>query len=186
MHSFDNQAFDPLSSSFADDPYRVYKVLREAGEPLYFEENNMWLLSRYEDVSAVATNSKMLRSLEGFESKEDAETRQVSANWHEMPFHERVVQFSLLDSGHFVLFRRVWRDGERYVQGMLLEPQALVDNLIAPAFQESVLSTMSDLIAQLTLVSLGASVLGLIVAVFFYFRVKSLPEGTDTMNMIAR
>ena len=45
---------------------------------------------------------------------------------------------------------------------------------------------MSDLIGQLTLVSLGASVLGLLVAVFFYFRVKGLPEGTDTMNMIAR
>jgi len=25
------------------------------------------------------------------------------------------LEFSLLDSGHFVLFRRVWRDGERYV-----------------------------------------------------------------------
>jgi len=45
---------------------------------------------------------------------------------------------------------------------------------------------MSDLIGQLTLVSLGASVLGLAVAMFFYFRVKGLPEGTDTMNMIAR
>ncbi|MFA9418663.1 MAG: sensor histidine kinase [Gammaproteobacteria bacterium] len=56
------------------------------------------------------------------------------------------LEFSLLDSGHFVLFRRVWRDGERYVQGMLLEPQAFVDNLIAPAFRESVLSSMSDLI----------------------------------------
>jgi len=56
------------------------------------------------------------------------------------------LEFSLLDSGHFVLFRRVWRDGERYVQGMLLEPQAFVDNLIAPEFNESVLSSMSDLI----------------------------------------
>ena len=56
------------------------------------------------------------------------------------------LEFSLLDSGHFVLFRRVWRDGERYIQGMLLEPQALVDNLIAPAFHESILSSMSDLI----------------------------------------
>jgi len=56
------------------------------------------------------------------------------------------LEFSLLDSGHFVLFRRVWRDGERYVQGMLLEPQAFVDSLIAPAFSESVLSSMSDLI----------------------------------------
>jgi signal transduction histidine kinase len=56
------------------------------------------------------------------------------------------LEFSLLDSGHFVLFRRVWRDGERYVQGMLLEPRTFVDNLIAPAFRESVLSSMSDLI----------------------------------------
>ena len=45
---------------------------------------------------------------------------------------------------------------------------------------------MSDLISQLTMVSLGASVAGLLVAVFFYFRVKGLPEGNDTMNMIAR
>ncbi len=46
-------------------------------------------------------------------------------------------------------------------------------------------STMNELIGQLTLVPLIAGVVGLAVAMFFYFRVKSLPEGTDTMNMIA-
>jgi signal transduction histidine kinase len=56
------------------------------------------------------------------------------------------MEFSLLDSGHFVLFRRVWRDGARYVQGLLIEPQLLLDGLIAPAFTESVLSSMSDLV----------------------------------------
>jgi len=56
------------------------------------------------------------------------------------------LEFSLLDSGHFVLFRRVWRDGDRFVQGMLLEPQVFVDRLIAPVFRESVLSSMSDLV----------------------------------------
>mgnify|MGYP001818716167 CR=1 FL=1 len=45
---------------------------------------------------------------------------------------------------------------------------------------------MNDLIADLTLVPLVASVVGLAAAAFFYFRVKSLPEGTDTMNLIAR
>jgi len=45
---------------------------------------------------------------------------------------------------------------------------------------------MNDLISQLTIAPLAAGVLGLAVAAFFYFRVKSLPEGTDTMNMIAR
>ncbi len=56
------------------------------------------------------------------------------------------MEFSLLDSGHFVLFRRVWRDGTRYVQGLLIEPQLLLDGLIAPSFGESVLSSMSDLV----------------------------------------
>ena len=45
---------------------------------------------------------------------------------------------------------------------------------------------MNDLIADLTLVPLVASVVGLVAAAFFYFRVKSLPEGTDTMNLIGR
>jgi K(+)-stimulated pyrophosphate-energized sodium pump len=45
---------------------------------------------------------------------------------------------------------------------------------------------MNELMQQLTMVSIGASLVGLVVAMFFYFRVKSLPEGTDTMNMIAR
>jgi len=45
---------------------------------------------------------------------------------------------------------------------------------------------MTDLIGQLTLMPLVASGVGLLVAAFFYFRVKSLPEGTDTMNLIAR
>jgi len=56
------------------------------------------------------------------------------------------MEFSLLDSGHFVLFRRVWRDGERFIQGLLIEPQLLLDGFIAPAFHESVLSSMSDLV----------------------------------------
>ena len=56
------------------------------------------------------------------------------------------MEFSLLDSGHFVLFRRVWRDGERYVQGLLIEPQLLLKALIATAYGESVLSSMSELI----------------------------------------
>ena len=43
-----------------------------------------------------------------------------------------------------------------------------------------------DLIGQLTLAPLAASVVGLVVATFFYFRVKALPEGTETMNLIGK
>ena len=56
------------------------------------------------------------------------------------------MEFALLDSGHFVLFRRVWHRNERYVQGILLEQTGFIEQLIAPAFRESSLSSMSRLI----------------------------------------
>jgi signal transduction histidine kinase len=55
-------------------------------------------------------------------------------------------EFSLLDSGHFVLFRKVWRDGERYIQGLLLEQQVFLDAVIRDAFRDTALAGMSDLI----------------------------------------
>lgn len=96
--SIEQIKFDPLSKIFSEDPYRVYQGLRESGKAHYFETQDMWLLSRYEDVSAIACNPKMVRSLDGLETSEQAKARQKSANWHDMPYHERVVQFSLLDS----------------------------------------------------------------------------------------
>ncbi|MFW2440404.1 MAG: sensor histidine kinase [Arenicellales bacterium] len=56
------------------------------------------------------------------------------------------LEFSLLDSGHFVLYRKVWRDGQRYIQGMLIEQQGFLQNIIQTAFLETSLSDMSKLI----------------------------------------
>ncbi len=56
------------------------------------------------------------------------------------------MEFALLDSGHFVLFRRVWHSNERYVQGILIDQANFIEGLIAPAFRESSLSSMSKLI----------------------------------------
>lgn len=90
--------FDPLSRAFSENPYAVYETLRDADEPYFFEQQNMWLLSRYDDVSAVTIDPGMVRSLVGFKSAEELQAMQRQANWHDMPYHERVVQFSLLDS----------------------------------------------------------------------------------------
>ena len=54
-------------------------------------------------------------------------------------------EFSVLDSGHFVLFRKVWKDGQRLVQGILFEPNALIDGIIRPAFIETAVSGSSNL-----------------------------------------
>ena len=56
------------------------------------------------------------------------------------------LEFSLLDSGHFVLFRNVWREGQRYIQGLLVDQNAFVAGAIERAFYDSPLSAMSDLI----------------------------------------
>jgi signal transduction histidine kinase len=56
------------------------------------------------------------------------------------------LEFSLLDSGHFVLFRNVWRDGERFVQGLLVEQRAFLSGAIEGTFYDSPLSAMSNLI----------------------------------------
>jgi signal transduction histidine kinase len=56
------------------------------------------------------------------------------------------LEFSLLDSGHFVLFRKVWRDGERYIQGILINQGQFVQGSIGTLFDETGLSAMSNLI----------------------------------------
>ncbi|MDH3663227.1 MAG: HAMP domain-containing histidine kinase [Alphaproteobacteria bacterium] len=56
------------------------------------------------------------------------------------------LEFSLLDSGHFVLFRKVWRDGERYIQGLLINQHAFVRGAFGMRFHDTGLSDISNLI----------------------------------------
>jgi signal transduction histidine kinase len=54
--------------------------------------------------------------------------------------------FTLLDSGHGVLYRTVWRDGRRTIQGALLDQRRFVDGAIAAPFRASPLASMSRLL----------------------------------------
>ena len=54
-------------------------------------------------------------------------------------------EFSVLDSGQFVLFRKVWRGGARYVQGLLLEPTQFLAGAIGEPFQAASVARMSEL-----------------------------------------
>jgi signal transduction histidine kinase len=56
------------------------------------------------------------------------------------------LEFSLLDSGHFVLFRNVWREGERFIQGLLVDQRTFVSGAIERTFHASPLSEMTNLI----------------------------------------
>jgi len=56
------------------------------------------------------------------------------------------LEFSLLDSGHFVLFRKVWRDGQRYIQGLLIDQESFLQEAFDQHFQDTGLAAMSNLI----------------------------------------
>ncbi len=53
--------------------------------------------------------------------------------------------FAELDGEHFVLFRKVWREGERFIQGALIDSSAFVNATLNAAFRDTALSVVSDL-----------------------------------------
>ncbi len=105
--------FDPQSDAFARDPYPTYAALRDHGEPWYFEGYDIWLLSRYADVQAAAVHPRLIRSLDGIATPDEIVEQTRRDNWHDMPFHSRFVQFSMLNSdgdGHQRLRKMLFRD----------------------------------------------------------------------------
>lgn len=65
------------------------------------------------------------------------------------------LEISLLNSGQFVLFRKVWRNGERQIQGLLLDRQAFVWDIVRSAFNATSLAGMTDLTVAYREQSLG-------------------------------
>jgi len=55
-------------------------------------------------------------------------------------------EFSRLDSGHFVLFRKVWRNGQRIIQGLLIDEKQFIDATVENDFMNTSLAAMSDLV----------------------------------------
>jgi signal transduction histidine kinase len=112
--------------------------------------------ARKEKVNLPEALQEQVQSFEKSVADEDNETDDMAASAPVLnqqairiqTFESEVepMEFALLDSGHFVLFRRVWHQNERYVQGILIDQASFIERLIAPAFRESSLSSMSKLI----------------------------------------
>ena len=54
-------------------------------------------------------------------------------------------ELSLLESGHLVFFRKVWRDGKRYIQGILVEQEPFMQAAFQQLFGDSLIAGMSNL-----------------------------------------
>ncbi len=53
--------------------------------------------------------------------------------------------FRRLNASHFVLFRKVWLDGQRLIQGAVIEQRRFVDDLVVKPFRETALSQVSSI-----------------------------------------
>lgn len=54
--------------------------------------------------------------------------------------------YSRLDDGHGVLFRKVWRNGQRTIQGLILDEDAFLAGAIVRPYEATALAQMSDLV----------------------------------------
>ncbi len=54
-------------------------------------------------------------------------------------------QFDQVGSDHFVLYRKVWRDGQRFIQGAVIEKGALLRELVEAPYRDTALAGMSRL-----------------------------------------
>jgi cytochrome P450 len=142
-------SFDPLSNAFAQNPYPYYAALRTREGLTWFEDFDVWLAARFDDVTQIVQHPKMVRSLDHIASAEEIEALKRSQNWHDMPHHSRFVQFSLLDSDgevHDRLRKQVFKLFTPVMVGKLRDDiQAYVDSLFDSLADRDEIDFIEDL-----------------------------------------
>ena len=142
---------DQVKDLKLEDNYQVAAEAQAAAEPMLAKKQAEGKLRRKEKVNlpqAVQSQPMALEESLAADEKPVAESLLRQRNIRIETFESEVepMEFALLDSGHFVLFRRVWHRDQRYVQGVLIDQPSFIDGLISAAFRESSLSSMSQLI----------------------------------------
>ncbi len=56
-----------------------------------------------------------------------------------------VFEFNLLESGHFVLYRTVWKSNQRYIQGLLIKSDTFINETTKDSFYKTNISKISNL-----------------------------------------
>lgn len=86
--------FDPAQPDFGENPWPHYARLRAT--PGLPDWQGFRLASRFDDVRAIASDRRMVRGT-AFLPPEERRRIQMAENFHDMPFHERFVQTSMLE-----------------------------------------------------------------------------------------
>lgn len=88
---------DPADPGFAGNPWPAYAALRARDDLPYWPEFGGYLVARYADIRQIVMDRRMVRGTDSFASPRQRRQMQVAANFHDMPFHERFVQTSMLE-----------------------------------------------------------------------------------------
>lgn len=54
-------------------------------------------------------------------------------------------EVGMLDSGHWVFYRKVWNSGQRAIQGLIIDQATFLDQIIGHEYRDTVLSSTTDL-----------------------------------------
>ena len=90
--------FEPYSEEFARDPYAVYRSLRESQPIYYYQDWDLYLLSRYEDIAALVNDPRLVRTLDHVTAPEKVLARREAEGWGDTPNLSRFVRINILDS----------------------------------------------------------------------------------------
>ena len=127
-----------LDSPYADSAARLKESIGPARE-VQLEENRQTRKER----SAIAEMERQV-----LEKNIVAELKQAAFGELRITTFESELdpfEFRLLDSGEFVMFRKVWRESRRYIQGALLNRDEFLTGMTGEAFEDTALSRMSSL-----------------------------------------
>lgn len=145
--------FDPSLPEFGSDPWGVYADLRARPGLPFWPEFDGHLVSRMADIRAIALDRRMVRAPAAFCPPGEVRRLKVAGNFHDMPFHERFVQTSMLDTDgpdHDRLRRAVFPFFTKTrLEGMRGFVTAWVDRAVDESLARGRIDFIADLAARL-------------------------------------
>lgn len=104
-------------------------------------------LKREKQILSRRKESNVLPSFSTLDNESKTQKNKKDKALHVNMFESEIdaFEFSLLESGHFVFYRKVWRNGLRYIQGFLINPDLFIKNVIAKSFYDTNVSNASNL-----------------------------------------
>lgn len=141
--------FDPASPAFGRDPWPAYAALRARPGLIFWPDFGGHVATRFHDVRAIAADRRMVRNPAAFASEQECRRLQIEANFHDMPFHERFVQSSMLDidgADHDRLRRAVF---PFFTRTRLESLRGWVGDLVSDALDRVIARGRIDFIADL-------------------------------------